>query len=29
MENPKRFVLFVYSWIAKIPIPDEEMVRVI
>jgi pimeloyl-ACP methyl ester carboxylesterase len=29
MEDPKRFVLFVYMWISKIPIPDEEMSRVI
>jgi hypothetical protein len=29
MENPKRFALFVYTWIAKVPIPDKEMVRVI
>jgi pimeloyl-ACP methyl ester carboxylesterase len=29
MEDPKRFALYVYTWIAKIPIPDEEMARVI
>lgn len=29
MEDPKRFVLFVYAWISKIPIPDAEMARVI
>jgi len=29
MEDPKRFVLFAYTWISKIPIPDEKMARVI
>lgn len=29
MEDPKRFVVWVYTWITKRPIPDEEMVRVI
>ena len=29
MEDPKRFAIWVYSWICKKLIPDEEMVRVI
>lgn len=29
MEDPKKFVLFVYTWITQIPIPDAEMERVI
>jgi pimeloyl-ACP methyl ester carboxylesterase len=29
MEDTKRFVLFVYTWVSKIPIPDDEMARVI
>jgi pimeloyl-ACP methyl ester carboxylesterase len=29
MEDLKRFVIFVYTWISKIVIPDEEMARVI
>ena len=29
MEDPKRFVLWVYTWIAKRPVPDAEMERVI
>lgn len=29
MEDPKRFVVWVYTWITKLPVPDEEMARVI
>ena len=29
MEDPKRFVIWVYTWISQLPIPDEEMTRVI
>jgi len=29
MEDPKRFVVWVYTWISERPIPDEEMTRVI
>ena len=29
MEDPKRFVVWVYTWIAKLPIPDAEFERVI
>jgi pimeloyl-ACP methyl ester carboxylesterase len=29
MEDPKRFVVWVYTWITKRAIPDEEMARVI
>lgn len=29
MEDPKHFVLWVYTWITKLPIPDDEMARVI
>ena len=29
MSNPKRFVLWVYTWIAIVPIADAEMARVI
>jgi pimeloyl-ACP methyl ester carboxylesterase len=29
MEDPKRFVVWVYTWIAKRPIPDSEFARVI
>lgn len=29
MEDPKRFVLWVYTWITMRPIPDDEMSRVI
>ncbi|WP_233342901.1 alpha/beta fold hydrolase [Burkholderia cepacia] len=29
MEDPKRFVLWVYTWITKLPIPENEMARVI
>lgn len=29
MEDPKRFVLWVYTWITKRPIPDAEMARLI
>jgi len=29
MEDPKRFVVWVYTWITKRPISDEEMARVI
>ena len=29
MEDPKRFVVWVYTWITQLPISDEEMIRVI
>jgi hypothetical protein len=29
MEDPKRFVVWGYTWVSKLPIPDEEMARVI
>lgn len=29
MEDPTRFVVWVYTWITKLPIPDAEMERVI
>ena len=29
MEDPKRFVVWVYTWITERPVPDEEMTRVI
>ncbi len=29
MEDPKRFAIWVYTWITKLPIPDVEMERVI
>jgi pimeloyl-ACP methyl ester carboxylesterase len=29
MENPKKFVIRVYTWIAKKPVPDSDMERVI
>lgn len=29
MEDPKKFVLFVYTWITTKPVPDDEMERVI
>lgn len=29
MEDPKRFVVWAYTWVSKLPIPDEEMARVI
>ena len=29
MEDPKRFVIWVYTWITQLPISDEEMIRVI
>ena len=29
MEDPKRFVIWVYTWITQLPISDEEMARVI
>ena len=29
MEDPKRFVVWVYTWITKLPISDEEMTRTI
>ena len=29
MEDPKRFVVWVYTWVSKRPISDEEMARVI
>jgi pimeloyl-ACP methyl ester carboxylesterase len=29
MEDPKHFTLWVYTWITKLPVPDEEMARVI
>ena len=29
MNDPKRFVVWVYTWIAIVPIPDAEMARVI
>lgn len=29
MENPVKFVTWVYTWIAKNPIPDDEFIRVI
>lgn len=29
MDDPKKFVLFVYTWITQKPIPDAEMKRVI
>ena len=29
MEDPKRFVVFVYIWISKIPIPDDQFTRII
>ena len=29
MEDPKRFVIWVYTWITKLPVSDEEMARVI
>lgn len=29
MEDPARFAIWVYTWIAKLPIPDAEMERVI
>jgi pimeloyl-ACP methyl ester carboxylesterase len=29
MEDPKRFVVWVYTWVSKRPIADEEMARVI
>jgi pimeloyl-ACP methyl ester carboxylesterase len=29
MEDPKRFVVWVYTWITSLPIPDAEMERVI
>jgi pimeloyl-ACP methyl ester carboxylesterase len=29
MEDPTRFVVWVYSWVGNKPIPDEEFVRVI
>ncbi len=29
MEDPKHFVVFVYTWITNLPVPDEEMHRVI
>ena len=29
MNDPKRFVVWVYTWIAKLPIPDSEFTRVI
>ncbi len=29
MEDPARFVVWVYTWITKLPISDEEMVRLI
>jgi pimeloyl-ACP methyl ester carboxylesterase len=29
MEDPKFFVVWVYTWITKLPIPDHEMRRVI
>ena len=29
MEDPKRFVVWVYTWITKLPISDEVMTRVI
>jgi pimeloyl-ACP methyl ester carboxylesterase len=29
MEDPKRFVIWVYAWVSKRPIADEDMARVI
>ncbi len=29
MEDPKFFTVWVYTWITKLPIPDEEMARLI
>ena len=29
MNDPKRFVVWVYTWIAIVPVPDAEMARVI
>jgi len=29
MEDPKRFLVWVYTWIAKRPIPDDEFTRLI
>jgi len=29
MEDPKHFVLWVYTWITQLPIPDDEVARVI
>ena len=29
MEDPKRFVVWVYTWLTKRPIPDDEFTRVI
>lgn len=29
MEEPKHFVVWLYTWITKLPVPDHEMVRLI
>lgn len=29
MEDPKKFVVWVYTWITQLPIPDNEMERII
>lgn len=29
MEDPKKFVLWAYEWVAVLPIPDDEMIRII
>jgi pimeloyl-ACP methyl ester carboxylesterase len=29
MEDPKRFVIWVYTWVTKLPIADDEMARTI
>ncbi|KAJ9626707.1 hypothetical protein H2204_009977 [Knufia peltigerae] len=29
MEDPKRLVLWAYTWLAVLPIPDNEMIRII
>lgn len=29
MEDPKRFVVWVYTWVSKLPIPDDQFARVI
>lgn len=29
MEDPKKIVIWVYTWITQLPIPDNEMERII